>query len=197
MRDKWLISDLHLGHANILNFIIEGEKKLRPGFASLDEMHQCIFDRWNDTVKQGDKVYVLGDVAFNQVGLTAMLEMAKLPGRKRLVLGNHDAFQIEHYRKVFAEIYGFRRLEQFWLSHAPVHPDTIGERAAGNIHGHLHSYEVKDDYLKLALGSTRDIIDHRYFNVSVERINYTPINLDVIREHMKSNGVPFPERKHR
>lgn len=189
MRDKWLISDLHLGHTNILGFTIEDGRKLRPGFDTIDQMHQCIFDSWTKVVKPGDKVYVLGDIAFGKAGLLAMKELGKLAGQKRAVLGNHDKFQPKHYAEVFKEIYGFRRLDRFWLSHAPVHPCTIGERADGNIHGHMHAYEVEREIVDdIGIGELVSYVpDTRYFNVACERVNYTPINLEEIRSKICVN----------
>lgn len=48
-------SDLHIGHENVLRF------DSRP-FQSVEEMDSEIIRRWNDKVKPGDLVYVLGDM---------------------------------------------------------------------------------------------------------------------------------------
>ena len=52
-------------------------------------MHGYIADRWRSVVTQEDKVYVLGDVS--AIKSTKLL-LAGLPGKKRLVRGNHDMF---------------------------------------------------------------------------------------------------------
>ncbi len=150
------------------------KNKIRP-FETLQEMHECIFDRWNETVKPGDKIYVLGDVAFGQKGKEAMAIMAKLPGNKRLVMGNHDAYQHHVYGMVFRELYGLKNVDGLWCSHAPIHPQSIaGRNAIGNCHGHLHNNVVGEPL---------------YFNVSCERINYTPIHRDEVVARLKQGGI--------
>lgn len=52
---NYYISDLHIGHANVIRF------DKRP-FANLNEMHRTIIDNRNSRVKIGDTVYILGDL---------------------------------------------------------------------------------------------------------------------------------------
>lgn len=52
---KFYISDLHIGHKNILKF------DNRP-FTSLEEMEKTIINNWNGVVKKNDEVYILGDM---------------------------------------------------------------------------------------------------------------------------------------
>jgi len=161
MAEVFVISDTHFGHKNILKFEHEG-KPLRP-FSSLTEMHVEMIDRWNRTVSPSDKVYHLGDVAFSAEGLR-LLDM--LNGKKRLVRGNHDLMNTGVYLKYFKEIYGVRQINGIWLTHVPMHEGSVSEpRVKINIHGHLHANRI----------------DHpKYFNASVECINYTPISIDEI-----------------
>lgn len=159
----FVISDLHLGHQNILFFKKEGGHPLRE-FNSLDEMHGAIINRWCQTVKSEDHVYVLGDICFDR----KYLEIFNgLPGHKRLVLGNHDLFNIQVYAKYFEKIFGVRQLNGVWLTHTPMHEDSVNAPGVVcNVHGHLHS----------------KIINHpKYVNVCVEQINYTPVDLETIR----------------
>lgn len=48
---NYYISDLHIGHANIVRF------DNRP-FADLNEMHRAIIDNWNSRVKTDRKSVV-------------------------------------------------------------------------------------------------------------------------------------------
>jgi len=161
MAEVFVISDTHLGHDNILTFEHDGQP-LRP-FKSLTEMHVEIIERWNRTVSPGDKVYHLGDVAFTKEGLH-LLKM--MNGKKRLVRGNHDLFKTSLYSQYFQEIYGVRHINGIWLTHVPMHENSINEpRVKMNIHGHLHANKI----------------DHpKYFNASVECIDYTPVSIDQI-----------------
>lgn len=55
---KYYISDLHIGHKNILSF------DNRP-FFDLEDMKQTIIRNWNSVVSAHDDVYVLGDMFWN------------------------------------------------------------------------------------------------------------------------------------
>lgn len=135
MSKKFVISDLHLGHKNILEY----SKGLRGG-TTPEEHDQWIIDQWNSVVTKHDLVYVLGDVALNK---TALHLVKKLRGTKHLVKGNHDIESIKIYLDYFGTIYGihnFRRV--FWMSHAPIHPGSL--RGMINLHGHTHQTVVKD-----------------------------------------------------
>ncbi len=173
----FVISDLHLGQKSILTFEHDGQP-LRP-FYDLHEMHQAICDRWRSVVQPSDKVYVLGDVSMTK---SVKLLLAGLPGSKRLVKGNHDHFSDNWYHEAgFQRIYGVRQLNGIWLTHVPMHPQSLNERSIGNIHGHMHMNEV----MLSRFGPHCDTPDRRYFNCSVERINYTPISIDeIIDERM-------------
>lgn len=176
----FFISDTHFGHRNVIHFTKEdGVTLLRTfldsngnwrGFLSIEEMDEHIVDNWNKTVSPQDKVYHLGDFSLGKNPSIA----GRLNGHKRLVRGNHDNNKIKEYAKYFEEIYGIRHLQGCALSHVPIHPQSL-KRWGLNIHGHLHGAVILKD------GKP----DPDYFNVSVERINYTPISVDEI---MKQTG---------
>lgn len=160
----WLISDTHFGHEAMYGFTetFDGvERRVRFEFANASEGDEFMMDRWAETVKPGDHVYHLGDVAMKKEFLPMV---KKLPGQKRLVLGNHDREQIKHYQAAgFQKIFGSRVFEGLVATHVPIHPLSLGSRFIGNVHGHIHRQP--------AFGP-------RYKNVSVEVIGYTPIALD-------------------
>lgn len=81
-RQTWWTADLHLGHQRII------ELYQRP-FATLDEMHRAIIDKWNERVEPDDTVMVLGDFAMGTIAETLALTTL-LHGHKILVAGNHD-----------------------------------------------------------------------------------------------------------
>jgi calcineurin-like phosphoesterase family protein len=89
-------------------------------------------------------------------------------GKKRLVRGNHDLYKTSKYFEYFEEIYGSRQINGVWLTHIPMHPNSV-ERAKLNIHGHTHAFCLDDP---------------KYFNASVEAINYTPISIDTVLEKL-------------
>ena len=78
----WFTADLHLGHANIIDYCG------RP-FADAESMNEALIERWNAQVHPHDTVWVLGDVALGRIVDTLALVSA-LKGHKRLLAGNHD-----------------------------------------------------------------------------------------------------------
>jgi calcineurin-like phosphoesterase family protein len=179
MPNRFLISDTHFGHTNTWEkFTLEDGSPLRP-FTSTEEMDETMVENWNKTVRPQDTVYHLGDVVIARRHLETV---KRLNGRKILIRGNHDIFKDkDYYEAGFEQIHGVRVfVDQFILSHIPLHPDCVGERFKRNVHGHLHGNRIMrdigianfDDY---TLVST---IDPRYLCVCVEQINYTPISFD-------------------
>lgn len=164
-RDIWVISDTHFGHDNIINYCG------RP-FANAEIMDEKLIENWNSVVKEGDIVYHLGDVYFGVNGRDALRH---LNGRKRLILGNHDDGKDKYLQNTFQKISVWRMFPEFGLllTHVPVHESALERWERPdlkynliNIHGHIHEKPAPSK-------------DHR--NVSVEQINYTPINIEELR----------------
>lgn len=158
----FVISDNHFGHKNILNFSKNDMSRLRD-FKDYEEMEYFMISKWNETVKPEDKVYHLGDFAMKKDYIKVA---GRLNGRKTLIAGNHDIFNTEEYTPYFENVRACRVLNcknggRIILSHIPIHSECL-ERFKLNIHGHLHANLLKDD---------------RYVNVSVEQINYTPVDV--------------------
>jgi calcineurin-like phosphoesterase family protein len=182
----WLISDLHLFHANLLR---GGKIGIRP-FDTLAEMHETIVERWNSVVKPNDKVYMLGDLTLERPAkaMDLLLEqvrrfeifMNRLHGKKRLVLGNHDHFPVHFYGAIgFEKVLGSREMAGLVFTHYPVYAAALGDeyRYKGNVHGHVHANSVMDNYVD-RFGIDQCVPDTRYVNVCVEAVNYTPISLE-------------------
>jgi calcineurin-like phosphoesterase family protein len=126
-------------------------------------------------------VYHLGDVVIARRHLETV---KRLNGRKILIRGNHDIFKDkDYYEAGFEQIHGVRVfVDQFILSHIPLHPDCVGERFKRNVHGHLHGNRIMQEY-DTGMGSTWHADygmrpDPRYLCVCVEQINYTPVSFD-------------------
>lgn len=78
----YFTSDMHFGHANIIRFCD------RP-FTDAWQMNTRLTELWNDTVSDGDTVWVLGDVALGVLD-ESLSWIGSLAGHKILVPGNHD-----------------------------------------------------------------------------------------------------------
>jgi len=167
MAKRFLISDMHFGHSNILNY----EK--RP-FEDVSIMDKAIINNWNSIVKHKDDiVFVLGDVSFYPKEETAKI-IGQLRGQKRLILGNHDKGRsVKFWHDVgFKEVYHYPVCvdDFYWLSHEPMYLTSTMPYV--NVHGHIHSQVISTD------GEV-----NQYFNVSVERIDYTPIDFEKIKQY--------------
>lgn len=131
-------------------------------------------ERWNSVVKPGDRVYHLGDVFMGSQETFPKL-WARLNGRKRLIVGNHDDIPYLSNGKFFDKVEMWYRFEDFGFlaTHVPVHHGSLkrfdGNPEWYNLHGHIHEKTVGDD---------------SYVNVSVEVINYTPVNLETLRDSL-------------
>ncbi|HXD94553.1 MAG TPA: metallophosphoesterase [Bacteroidia bacterium] len=155
--ETFFIGDTHFGHKNILKY----EPNYRK-FNSIEEHDAELIKRWNAKVTNKDTVYHLGDFCFGRHNIDIASE---LNGIKKLIMGNHDLYDVIDYRKYFVKVYGVFAFKNILLSHMPC---IESEGYELNIHGHLHSK-------MLAIKN-----EHKYFNVSCENINLTPISLDEI-----------------
>jgi calcineurin-like phosphoesterase family protein len=161
----FITSDPHFGHENILGFTKDDGTSMRS-FNTVQQMDDTIIDRWNAVVRPQDKVYVLGDIAMKRQYIATI---ARANGHKRLVRGNHDIFRTKDYLPFFEEIYASRKLENLFLTHIPIHPESLRYDWI-NVHGHVHN-----NVPALHFGK-------RYINVSTEVTNYTPLAIEQVRE---------------
>lgn len=169
MKRIFVCADTHWGHGGVCRFEVNNTK-IRP-WDDPTSMNTDMVEMWNSTVGQYDRVYCLGDWAIKRQFIKIA---AELNGKKVLVKGNHDIFNMSDYLPYFEDIRAYvvggeiGSGKRYILSHIPIHPSSM-DRFDINIHGHLHTRRVlKED------GS----IDERYFCVSVEHIGFRPILLD-------------------
>lgn len=158
MKHTYVISDTHFNHDNMPTYC-----KRPVNFTEI------LIKRWQEVVKPEDLVIHLGDVAIgNRRHVKDIL--AELPGRKVLVLGNHDKqhgpdWWMDQGFSFACEAMKYRGC---WLTHAPSPVLPMGCRL--NIHGHLHNFtkEVHPDYHAEPF--------QRLF--AVEYTDYRPVNFD-------------------
>lgn len=155
MARTFMISDLHIGHKNILNWG-------RQEFLSIEDMHEEMIKQWNSVVTKRDLTYVLGDVCFDKQYLPLL---TKMNGNKKLILGNHDRTGDGEMLKYFQSVHGAYPYKGCVLTHIPIHPSEFC-RWRYNIHGHLHDKRIQDV---------------RYINVNVDMLpDYRPVPFDTL-----------------
>lgn len=171
--NTWLISDTHFGHKNIIKF------QARP------ESHEVIMlANWIKYVREDDYILHMGDVFMGKQGNPEKWAavVSRLPGKKHLILGNHDKQPASLYERA-----GFTIVPEFIrkgvvFTHRPVSVEYPGPTAdAGawwhtNIHGHTHSNimmpasEPTEHDGHLISGKT-------YLNVCVEITDFKPVQV--------------------
>lgn len=172
MNNVFFISDLHLGHFNIIEYAN------RP-FISTMEMDKTLIKNWNKTIKATDKVFILGDFSFHNKEKTATI-VEKLNGKKVLILGNHDRARSFSWWKAvgFQDVYEFPIIykNKYILSHEPFHVIDNNNHGLFNVHGHLHNHK----------GFYNETF---YYNVGVEVNEYKPINFLYIEKYFKDKII--------
>jgi calcineurin-like phosphoesterase family protein len=159
-RKYFVVSDHHFNHKNIMVY------ENRP-FDDLEHMEKELIKRHNSVVKKDDIVFFLGDISFTNKENTKRI-IESMNGYKILIMGNHDRKNRNwHLECGFSEVIKYPIIFKgyFILSHEPVYLN--GKMPYVNIHGHIHGKNMAEDY---------------YVNVSVEQIDYTPVNIDEIIE---------------
>ena len=159
---RYIIADTHFGHKNIINY------ENRP-FNSVQEMDETLIRLWNEVVNKEDIVYVLGDFTLSRRKVVISNLANKLNGRKILIMGNHDTRKPKDYIECGFEVATRKPImvePGVILMHEPfVDPSLIVDNYI-YFFGHVHmNHTLMDEY-------------YNCMCVSVERINYRPIDLD-------------------
>jgi calcineurin-like phosphoesterase family protein len=175
---RYVVSDLHLGHSNIIEYCD------RP-FSSVEEMNRVLVNNWNRTVDEEDVVYFLGDVSLS-TSVSQQEWLDKLNGNKIMTPGNHDN-DMNVYEANVPVVDSFvlqHEKYRFFCTHRPENiPDDWDEWA---IHGHNHNNNLSEHPF---INQGRNKL-----NVSVELTDYKPVSLETIlsclseRETMRTIG---------
>lgn len=172
MNDIWLISDTHFCHKNILKFKDIYGNPVRSQFSDVDEMDEFMFDQWNQTVKEDDIVYHLGDLAMGGYRNSSFINRFRsLPGKKYLIVGNHDDIKWCVKNEMFKEVLMWKKFkkEGWLLTHIPADVSNLKFYTESdhilNIHGHIHNLKSPSK-------------NHRC--VCVEWTDYKPISIEEV-----------------
>jgi calcineurin-like phosphoesterase family protein len=133
-RRTWYTSDLHLGHAGLI------ERGVRR-FASVEAMDDALVAGWNAVVGPADTVWVLGDFTLlGAAAATAYLE--RLNGaEKHLVWGNHDRNSVRRLPAWASSRFGHEMRQDgrhLVLCHYAMRHWIDERRGSVMLHGHSH-----------------------------------------------------------
>jgi calcineurin-like phosphoesterase family protein len=168
--DTYLISDLHLGHANIIRYC----SRPFPHDAA-DEMDGVLIRNWNYTVKAGDHIYHLGDLCYGPLAKSPVEYIRRLNGTITFLGGNHDSASPPARRTETLLAEGIR----FTLVHDPKDaPEVPGNWV---IHGHHHNNDlIQYPFINF---------ENRRINVSAEVVGYRPVSLTSLCHEIKEQQV--------
>ena len=127
-------------------------------------MDKEIIRRWNNKVGKEDIVIHLGDFALGSEKEAKELKDS-LNGTIFLLKGNHDHKMLR--KAGFIIIKGTFEIGNIIFSHNPLKKEDI-PKGFINVHGHIHEKESLHG-----------------FNVSVEKMNYEPIELEELMKLIK------------
>jgi calcineurin-like phosphoesterase family protein len=173
-------ADTHFEHNRILLHA------KRP-WTTVDEMNEALMKKWNQKVKRQDTVYIVGDFAWKNHNYY----IAKLNGKKILILGSHDHMSLE-IQKNFTEVHDCRMIsidgQSIWLSHCAHRVWEKGHYGTPHFFGHSHGRLI-------TYNLSRDV------GIDTHDADYAPFEWPVLREwvkrryeEMKSMGRIVEER---
>ena len=172
--DTWFISDTHFWHSNLIKF-----ENGRREFSSVEEMNELIIERWRECVKPSDIVWHLGDVTFRYDGAFNEI-MSRLPGHKRLLVGNHDKLGNPNLMRWFerTELWTGKRFLRygFFATHIPLPLSEFRHGEVLCVHGHKHRALVRDE---------RGEPHRSYMSVCVEQTDYRPVHIETITQRAR------------
>lgn len=167
---NYYVSDLHLGHSNIIRL------SNRP-FSTIEEMDKTLIDNWNSVVTNQDDVYILGDISYKSKNVEHYLK--QLNGKLHLIVGNHDKpiLRDSNLRKYFVEIRDILTVEdngtKIVLCHYPMVEWDGYYRNVLHFYGHIHN-NFNNDTNKYIMS-----IKNAY-NVGVDILGFYPRTLKEI-----------------
>lgn len=194
---NFYISDLHIGHANIIRF------DDRP-FYALSDMHETIMNNWNAAVRGDDTVYILGDFCWGNEDLW-LQSIGAFAGKKVLIRGNHDPKQFSPLlRKQFRDVQDYMELtdggRHVILSHyaMPLYKGDFNPDCY-MLYGHVHRTHEYDILCSLRKSIRASCVGPDYpvgnfINVGcmLPWMNYTPRTLDEIIAGCGIADEPLP-----
>lgn len=160
---KWITSDTHWHHSNILKFSWATRKQFVSSayaddainavhdmnarqrkewlWKACELMDKTMTEQWNDTVKPNDIVIHVGDLSFGDWRYTSKL-LGTLHGRIVLVAGNHDASLVDLFADrlplVCDKLEGEFNGQFVVMNHEPIASWNKAHYGSVMLYGHCH-----------------------------------------------------------
>lgn len=197
---NYYISDLHIGHKNVLNCEHSTNFDNRP-FKTFEEMNETIINNINTVCNRGDDLYLAGDIVW-RVNDESISLISRIKPRMHLIRGNHENLKDSRYTRLFYEICDYKELSDnikgknygvvlshypimFWNKMRQVNNNGSPKYKGYNIllYGHTHNTEEEKLYQQF-LKYVNDNYGYNAmaFNVGcmMPYMNYTPRTLEEI-----------------
>jgi calcineurin-like phosphoesterase family protein len=168
--------DQHLGHEAVRIYME------RP-WTTQEEHDTTIIDRAHEIVGPKGVFFLLGDVVWNRWGHFA----ERLPGRKVLIVGNHDDPGVKHQHH-FVKVVGSNNEpgtllikvneQRVVLSHCPYWSWSSSPHGVWHFHGHSH-------------GGREEMERFLYCDVGVDVWDYYPVPWEVLEAKLKARLEAF------
>lgn len=149
---NYYISDLHFC---CRSQTAEGRNYDNRPYTTTAEMHADMLRRWNSKVTNGDTVYILGDVGLKGKNDELITLVARLKGKKVLILGNHDDVSDLRYCTLCHDVCHYKELTdcfdgktyQLVLCHYPILMWSGQHKGTILLYGHTHA-SVEEDFFQ-------------------------------------------------
>ena len=168
-----------------LHFHYEPVVETRP-FGSTAEMDEVLVRNWNETVSDDDRVYVIGDIGYNNNRVPCDI-LERLKGHKHLIRGNHDVGYDdgELLYDYFDTVTDFNEIEDGETHIILCHYPIVHNKRSYMIHGHLHSVK----------GLNYEILKKlpQVLNAGVDLNGYRPVTLPELIENNNRYFERSPE----
>lgn len=191
-KDKlYFTSDLHFFHANVI------KHDSRP-FKDVDEMNQTLIDNWNQTIKQDDTVFYLGDLSWS--GLQKTKEITdQLNGKIHFILGNHDNYKVISKLNRFESISGLLDIyvkdedvndkkmgpwQHLVLCHYPIVGWNRQHYGSWHLFGHTHHWFYKGES-----EINKELYKRKCLDMGTNGWGYYPVSYNQVKKEMSTKVI--------
>ena len=174
----YFTADTHFGHTNIMKYT---NREFGMNVSSIEEHDEQLINMWNNIVKDGDLVFILGDLCLYGPKKAEKL-LNQLNGDKVLIKGNHDTFvESNNFDKtLFKYIDDYMEInykgQKIMLMHYPI---NSFKHMCKEDHSYLHFFGH--------IHNSKQIIPMKSCNVGVDVNNYKLISISDAIEQAKTN----------